>query len=131
MQALRWRHQVTALKRLQLRCEGRPARAVITLDGEPIAFASRIELSLDCHGASTVCLTVPAGLVDIDVDVAAFVTAHAGPQPHPSGLGPCTACGRPYGDCEQALDSGDYTTDANGNHYGLCCEDCQHLAVRI
>lgn len=121
---------MTAPKRLQLTANGHPARVTLSLDGEPITFVSRLELSLDCNGESTVCLTAPAELVDIDVDVAAFVTAHAGPVPHPSGLGPCTTCGRPYGDCEQALDSGDYTTDANGNHDGLCCEDCQHLAVR-
>ena len=50
------------------------------------------------------------------------------PAAEASSLGPCTSCGRPYSDCEEALDSGDYTTDANGNHDGLCCEDCQHNA---
>jgi hypothetical protein len=43
-------------------------------------------------------------------------------------LGRCVDCGAPYDRCEEALDSGEYTTDANGNHDGLCCEGCQHLA---
>lgn len=43
-------------------------------------------------------------------------------------LGRCVDCGAPYDRCEEALDAGDYTTDANGNQDGLCCEGCQHLA---
>jgi hypothetical protein len=41
-------------------------------------------------------------------------------------IGPCETCGTPYSDCEISADTPDYTTDANGNHDGLCCEDCQH-----
>jgi hypothetical protein len=43
-------------------------------------------------------------------------------------LGPCDTCGTPYRECEISADEPDYATDANGNHVGLCCEDCQHHA---
>jgi hypothetical protein len=48
-----------------------------------------------------------------------------------SGLGPCTTCGTPYDACEVSADDPEYTTDANGNHDGLCCEDCMHLSGRV
>jgi hypothetical protein len=44
-----------------------------------------------------------------------------------SGLGPCTTCGTPYRACEISADDPEYATDANGNHDGLCCEDCIHV----
>lgn len=47
--------------------------------------------------------------------------------PEAAELGACTTCGTPFRDCEISEDEPDYTTDANGNHDGLCCEDCQHL----
>lgn len=47
-----------------------------------------------------------------------------------TSLGPCTACGTPYDECPISDDAAEWDTDANGNHDGLCCEDCQHLAQR-
>lgn len=49
----------------------------IELDGQPLPFISRIELALDADGRSEARLTVPAAYLDIDADVAAFLTAHA------------------------------------------------------
>lgn len=46
-----------------------------------------------------------------------------------AAMGPCTTCGTPYDECEISADEPDYTTDANGNHEGLCCEDCGHPAI--
>jgi len=64
--------------RLQLHCpNGNPSEATLHLDGEQIMWASRIEFVLDCNTRqATVRLTAPAALLDIDVDAAAFVTAH-------------------------------------------------------
>lgn len=53
------------------------------------------------------------------------VTAIAAPDD--SGLGRCTACGLPHQECPISEPDAEWTTDANGNHEGLCCEDCQHL----
>lgn len=44
-------------------------------------------------------------------------------------LGPCTTCGTPFEACEISADEPEYATDANGNHEGLCCEDCEHHAI--
>lgn len=63
--------------RLTLRSDGDPARAAIELDGEPLSFVSRVELVLDANGAAPVRLIVPGGVVDVDADVQAFVTANA------------------------------------------------------
>lgn len=43
-----------------------------------------------------------------------------------SGLGPCSTCGTLYEECPISEDGTEWTTDANGNHNGLCCEDCWH-----
>lgn len=43
-----------------------------------------------------------------------------------SDLGPCDTCGTPYEQCPVSDDDAQWTTDANGNHDGLCCEDCFH-----
>ena len=47
----------------------------------------------------------------------------------PDILGPCSTCGTPYRECEISADEPEYTTDANGNHEGLCCGDCGHHAL--
>jgi hypothetical protein len=47
----------------------------------------------------------------------------------PATLGRCTSCGLPYRDCPISEPDAEWTTDANGNHDGLCCEDCQHNAA--
>lgn len=44
-------------------------------------------------------------------------------------LGRCLTCQTPYAECEISAEDPDYATDANGNHEGLCCEDCQHHAA--
>lgn len=46
----------------------------------------------------------------------------------PAELGPCHDCGTPYRDCLLSDPDAEYVTDANGNHDGLCCEDCWHTA---
>lgn len=46
-----------------------------------------------------------------------------------SALGRCTSCGLPHQDCPISDPDAEWTTDANGNHDGLCCEDCQHNAA--
>lgn len=64
--------------RLELRCStGNPGRTTIHLDGKQLTFVSRVELVLDCNGGGEVKLAIPAALLDLDVDAAAFVTAHA------------------------------------------------------
>jgi hypothetical protein len=50
----------------------------IEIDGEPIMFVSHVELTVDGRGYGEAKLTIPAALLDIDVDAAAFVTAHVG-----------------------------------------------------
>lgn len=62
--------------RLVLRGQGDPSTYTVEVDGEPLTFVSRVELTLDANGAAEVRLTVPGALVDTDVDVEAFVTAH-------------------------------------------------------
>jgi hypothetical protein len=64
--------------RLQIHCpNGSPAEATIRLDGEQLMFVSRIELVLDCATREvTARLTVPSEMLDLDMDAAAFVTAH-------------------------------------------------------
>lgn len=47
-------------------------------------------------------------------------------MPHRDGLSRCEGCGCPYDDCPISDDDAEWTTDANGNHDGLCCEDCWH-----
>jgi hypothetical protein len=50
----------------------------VRVDGEQLLFVSRIELVLDAATReASVRLTVPAAMLDLDVDAAAFVTAHA------------------------------------------------------
>lgn len=44
-------------------------------------------------------------------------------------MGPCDTCGEPYESCPVSDPDAHWTTDANGNHEGLCCEDCGHHAV--
>jgi len=81
--------------RLELRCpDGNPNRATIHLDGQQLLFVTRIELDFDCNGSGDVKLTVPTALVDLDVDVAAFVTAHTdGVERDDSDS--CAHCGHP------------------------------------
>lgn len=68
--------------RLELRCPtGNPDQATIHLDGEQLLFVTRIELVLDgATREATARLTIPAAYLDLDVDVAAFVTAHTEPE---------------------------------------------------
>jgi hypothetical protein len=72
---------------------------------------------------------IAEAMAEQGISVAGVGVGWIAPAAETGSLGRCTSCGRPYSDCEEALDSGDYTTDANGNHDGLCCEDCQHLAT--
>lgn len=67
--------------RLQIHCpNGSLSEATIRLDGEQLMFVSRIELILDgTTREATARLTIPAALLDLDVDAAAFITAHAEP----------------------------------------------------
>lgn len=64
--------------RLELRCPtGNPSEATIHLDGEQLLFVTRVEIVLDGNTReATARLTVPASMLDLDVDAAAFVTAH-------------------------------------------------------
>lgn len=67
-----------ARHRLELRCPtGDPNSTTIYLDGEQLMFVRRVEFVLDAKtGEASAQLTVPAAMLDIDVDAAAFVTAH-------------------------------------------------------
>lgn len=64
--------------RLEIRCPtGKPSEATIHLDGEQLLFVSCVELVLDCDTReATVQLTVPASMLDLSVDAAAFVSAY-------------------------------------------------------
>jgi hypothetical protein len=46
-----------------------------------------------------------------------------------ANMGPCGSCGTSWVDCAISIEAQNYTTDPNGNHYGLCCPSCQHLAA--
>lgn len=75
---------------------GDPAEAVVELDGQPLDFVSRIELVLDADTSeATVRLSVPAAVLDLDMDAQAFVTAHAAQNEamseQPTAAEPCTA----------------------------------------
>lgn len=71
--------------RLEVRCpSGNPSEATIHLDGQQLLFVSRIELVIDAQTReAAVRLTVPAAVLDLDVDAAAFVTAHSSGAPAP------------------------------------------------
>jgi hypothetical protein len=70
---------VNGKHRLEVRCpNGNPGQATIHLDGEQLTFVSRIEFVADCNTREvTAKLTIPGAYLDIDVDAAAFITAHA------------------------------------------------------
>ncbi|MBM9509978.1 hypothetical protein [Actinacidiphila acididurans] len=72
--------------RLEVRCpSGNPSKATIHLDGQQLLFVSRVELVLDAQTReAAVRLTVPAAVLDLDVDAAAFVTAHSSDTPVPT-----------------------------------------------
>jgi hypothetical protein len=69
----------------------------------------------------------PLGILPRDVadQVVALVNRH-----HAAFLGACTSCNTPYDECPITDDDAEWDTDENGNHTGLCCEDCEHLAPR-
>lgn len=69
---------MTERHRLQIHCpNGSPSEATIRLDGEQLLFVSRFELVLDsATREATVRLTIPAEMLDLDVDAAAFITAY-------------------------------------------------------
>jgi hypothetical protein len=64
--------------RLEVRCPGgNPSTATIHLDGQQLLFVTRVELVLDGDTReAAVRLTVPAAMLDLDVDAAVFVTGH-------------------------------------------------------
>lgn len=63
--------------RLVLRSGVNPGTMSIELDGEPIAFVSRVELVVDGDGRGEAKLTIPAELFDLDVDASAFLAVRA------------------------------------------------------
>lgn len=67
--------------RLVVRAPGNPRLATVELDGQQLTFVSRIEFTLDLNGKSEAKLTVPVEFIDLDVDAAAFVTAHTSEPP--------------------------------------------------
>ena len=62
--------------RLVLRGSDHPATFTVELDGERLTCVSRVELVADANGRAEARLTVPSELVEMDVDVQAFVAAH-------------------------------------------------------
>src|SRR5689334_18426072 len=63
-------------KRLTLRSQDN-GTFTVELDGQPLTFVSRVELVVDARGGSEARLVVPAEIIETDVDVEAFVTAHS------------------------------------------------------
>lgn len=63
-------------KRLVLRSHANGTHTV-ELDGQPLSFVSRVELAVDAQGCGEARLSIPAEILDVEADVAAFVTAHS------------------------------------------------------
>lgn len=49
----------------------------VELDGQPLTFVSRVEFVAGANGRAEARLTVPAAILEVDAEVAAFVTAHS------------------------------------------------------
>ena len=72
-------------RHLQVRCpSGDPSRATIHLDGKQLPFVSRIQITLDTQtGEAAATLTIPAALLDLDVDARALITSHSTSEEQP------------------------------------------------